>query len=57
MTQKEAVKNKEKAIINLWLAFQDLSDYGDDAITDEDLVLWDLVAEHSDMQSTLNEID
>ena len=55
MTQEEAVKNKEKAVVNLWLAFRDLSDHGEDALTEQDLTLWGYVTGHSDVQSRLQE--
>ena len=45
---------KDRAIINLWNALRDLSDYGEEALTEQDLQLWGYVTGHDAVQSRLN---
>ena len=46
---------KDRAIINLWNAMRDLSDYGEEALTEQDLQLWGYVTGHDAVQSRLDQ--
>lgn len=45
---------KDRAIINLWNAMRDLSDFGEDALTEQDLQLWGYVTGHDAVRSRLD---
>lgn len=45
---------KDQAIVRLWLALRDLSDNGEDALTEQDLQLWGYVTGHDAVQTRVN---
>jgi len=53
MVVLQAKLQKDKAIVALWNTFRDLSDHGEDALTESDLALWGYVTGHDAVQSRL----
>ena len=56
MTKEEARIKVDQAIRQLWIAFKDLSDFGVNSITDEDLDIWIAVTSHRAIQERLDRV-
>jgi hypothetical protein len=54
MGHEIARRNVDQAVIQLWLALRDLSDFDDEYMREDDLDLWGKVTAHRAIQNAFN---